>query len=303
MRESPKKNQMKAREMFLEMHRPKIVSDYRTPSGNIHFDPTITELMINDVFIGEVMAEQLHEGAEVQRISKMRASNKQRLLDAYDLPLDDYIEKWEIHLDYESLIMDKLIDLQRVPVKLLTVTSGRTFFHQQAMYSLMHQGFQQAQKEPNHEQSQWFSQWDNRWYCKHGATRYRLIDILQQYTPEWIDDFAEMNTPKTDSLSETYGKMEKMHRTKMLCAGLSKFRLKAYSEHRPTEAHYFRFVAEAMEFNEELRLMRSKSVFDFIQGCQKAEKVPYEEFIRILNDRQQRFVDQYGGEIGGKIEG
>lgn len=296
MRESPSRNQMKAREMFLECHRPKIVSDYLLPSDDLHFDDTITELVFNGEFVGVALHEALNEKEGLERILGIQEQHRSALLGVLEVDATDYRGKWETHLDYESIIMDKMLDLNAIPVDLLGVQSGRTFFHQQTMYRFMHQGYQLAKTEPHNPRAQWFSQWDDTWFCRHGLTRFRLIDILQQYEDSMIADFAERNPPQDASVDEVYGRMQEMHRDKMCAAQKLQKSYREYMREHPERRNYARFIGASMEYNEELRLLRSVSVFDFIHGCRNAGKHPYEEFLSVLDERQERIAHEYGGQ-------
>ncbi|HLD42965.1 MAG TPA: hypothetical protein VJB08_03180 [Candidatus Nanoarchaeia archaeon] len=288
---------MKARELFLEVHRPKIVSDYQLPHDDLHFDNTITELIFGGIFVGEAIFDHLNQEGTVSNLIAIKNEHRERLLKSDHLSIEGYREKWERHLDYESLIMDKMIDLEKTPVELLCVPSGRSFFHQQRMYSLMHQGHQLAQKDQSNERSQWFSQWDDRWFCKNGSTRFRLIDILQQYTDDWVDRFAMRNIPEETSIDDVYEKMQDLHRKKMISAYSAQKRYTAFIKKHPESKAYARFVSEAMEYNEELRLLRSQSIFDFIQGSRYYGKQPFAEFLDVLATRQKRIARLYGGKI------
>jgi len=112
MRESPQANQMKARELFLEVHRPKIVSDYQLPHDDLHFDNTITELIFGGIFVGEAIFDHLNQEGTVSNLIAIKNEHRERLLKSDHLSIEGYREKWERHLDYESLIMDKMMCTQ-----------------------------------------------------------------------------------------------------------------------------------------------------------------------------------------------
>ena len=294
MRQSPVKNQMKAREMFLECHRNKIVHDYNMPSIDLHFDDSITEVMLGEVYIGKAMRPYLSTGEGIERIEAIKEQHRSTLLQRLEYPNGDYRLGWNIHMDYESLIMDKIIDLENIPVMLLTVQSGRSFFQQQKMLKLMHQGSQLASHEPHNPQSAWFSQWGDKWYFKNALTKYRLIDILQQFHESWVEEFAKENPPKHSTLDDVFQAM-KDHHYEIHVSGInSHLEYQKILKDNPELKTYARFVLSAMEYNEELRLMRSQSVYDFIQGCIKENTEPYEEFIKVIAERKIRLDEKYG---------
>jgi len=114
--------------------------------------------------------------------------------------------------------MDKILDLESLPAEALMQPSARSFYTQQRMFSLMHQGYKLTKYEPYHEQAQWFEQFDDAWFFKSCATKHRLVDILQQYTPEWEGNFAKENEVEESSLDGTYELMRDLHRRIMMDA-------------------------------------------------------------------------------------
>lgn len=294
MRESPIRNQMKAREMFLECHRPKIVADYQLPSDDLRFDDTITELLLGEEFIGRSLRGHLRREDVVDRVLRIRAETLSALEERLASP-SDYVSDWEAHLDYESLVMDKMLDLEGLPAGILVVENGRSFFGQQELYALMHQGFQLSRTDRYHSRAQWFGQWTDEWYARHAATKYRLIDILEQYEPSWVESFAARNQPVAESLDDTYELMRDVQRARIVAGAAAKEAHDAYVAEHPEDRYYVRFLNVALEYNEELRLLRSQSVFNFIRGCQGVGRSPYEEFRRVLDERRVRIKEEYSG--------
>lgn len=85
---------------------------------DLHFDETITELLLGHIFVGEAIFDYLNQKEAVTRMVDIKNKHRERLLNSYGPPIEEYREQWEAHLDYESLIMDKMIDLKRIPVEL-----------------------------------------------------------------------------------------------------------------------------------------------------------------------------------------
>jgi hypothetical protein len=253
--------------------------------------------MFEGRMVGEVLYDHLNQAGIVQRLVNICCLTRATLVQmlAIDRTLDGYRQKWEAHLDYESLIMDKMIDLERTSPDLLMTPSGLSFFSQNRMLALMNQGYQLASREPYHERAQWFSQWNDEWFCRNGVTKFRLIDILQQYEDSWIADFAKNNPPIADTLDELYATMTDLQWDRISAASKSNDASRAYLAAHPERLPYVTFVAQAMEYNEDLRLLRSQSVFDFIKGCRAHGKEPYEEFLDVLKERTERIRNTYGG--------
>ena len=293
MRESPYGNRMKARQMFLDAHKCKIASDYSLPSSKLYFDDTVTEIVNGDKPIGQIAFDFLSSARGVKQILWIQKKHKSRLVECLD-GAADYRAAWDAHMDYESIIMDKMIDLALLPPEVLVVPSGRTFYMQQRKFSLMHQGYQLAKKEPYNERAQWFSQWDDKWFVRFASTKMRLIDILQQYSPKWERDFAESNSPQMENLNETMEELRECQRRTMFQGARASQTIKRFKRDNPQLRNYMEFVTASLEYNEELRLLRSRSVMNLIEGAVDDGKVPYDVFIDVLVERKERFEQQYG---------
>lgn len=287
-------NQMKAREMFLEMHRPKIVHEYKLQSTNIQFDDTITNIQIDGQPIGPAIFNLLRKKENVERLIQIKNKTKKELQKSYSMPLHDYRKKWGKHLNYESLIMDKLIDLKKISTELLTVQSGRSFYNLKTAMSIMHQGHRIAKQTPTHEKADWFRQFNDYWYARNSCTKHRLIDILQQHHIGWEQKFAETNKQTINTLEEALETLKELQIERIMFASKSKQAYQKAKKEFPELTHYLTFVSASQEYDEELRLLRSRSVYDFIKGCVQAQKNPYDEFVDILIFRQKQIQKKYG---------
>lgn len=191
MREIIPVRQQEAREILLEAHRPKIMAEFGLPSNDLHYDSSKTELEFEGEFVGRFLYDHLHRPEVVDALVDIRLDTKKRLLESLENPNMDHVEQWNIHQDYESLVMDKMLDLERIPPAILTVQSGETFFKRQSMYALMHQGYQLVRAgETRNERSDWFRQWNDAWYTEVGHTKKRILDILHDFGPGWVEHFA-----------------------------------------------------------------------------------------------------------------
>jgi len=219
---------------------------------------------------------------------------RENLISVQDNPTPDFVADWNKHMDYEAIIMDKMLDLENLPVEALMQPSARSFYTQQRIFHLMHQGYQLTKHEPYHEQAQWFEQFNDAWFFKSCATKHRLVDILQQYTPEWEASFAKENRVEESSLDSTYKLMKEIHRRRMIDAERAQSALDRFINENPHLSEYMRFVSASIEYNEELRLMRSKSVVSLIHGARHEGIEPYQVFLDVLRDRKERLQKQYG---------
>lgn len=294
MRETPYGNRMKARQMFLDAHKPLIAHIYCLPSDNLKFDDTVTEVMLGEDYVGNVAIDFLMTKEGVDRVLDFQKRYRENLIAVHENPTPNFVADWDKHMDYESIIMDKILDLESLPAEALMQPSARSFYTQQRMFSLMHQGYQLAKYEPYHEQAQWFEQFDDAWFFKSCATKHRLVDILQQYTPEWESNFAKENEVEKSSLDDTYELMKDLHRGIMMDARRAQSTLDRFINDNPHLSDYMRFVSASIEYNEELRLMRSKSVVLMIHGARNDGIEPYQVFLDVLTDRKDRLQREYG---------
>ncbi len=294
MRETPRGDRMKARQMFLDAHKPLIAHVYGLPSDDLKFDDTITEVMHQDRFIGDVALDFLMTEKGIKRVLRFQKEYRDKLISALENPSGDYVRDWDSHMDYEAIIMDKVLDLKRLPAQALMQPSARSFYGQQEIFALMHQGYQLSKNEPNHEKSHWFSQFNNSWYFKSCATKHRLIDILQQHTSQWEIDFAKNNVVEQSSLDETYDLMRGLQAKIIKNSRMAKNTLEKFVNDNPQLSEYMQFVSASIEYNEELRLMRSKSVVSLIHGARKEGIEPYQVFLNVLADRKIRLQEMYG---------
>ncbi len=293
-REGPSLYQMKAREMFLDCHKTKISVIYRFPDNKLRFDDSITEVMYKGKLAGKCCFKYLNSDKGNTNISKVRKEHKKRLESILTNPTDDFREDWFVHLDYESLIMDKLIDFDRVPANILVTSENMTFFERNYLFKLMHQGYKVANTTDKYSpRSQWFSQWNDEWFAKYALTKHRLIDILENFSEAWIADFIESNKPRYDNLNDIYNRMKEIHRNKLINSAKNRMERDEFISQNPELRNYADFVAQAMDYNEELRTYRSVAVWNFLQGC-KAENInPYNEFIRLIDVRKKRIEEEY----------
>jgi hypothetical protein len=294
MRETPYGNRMKARQMFLDAHKPLIEYIYCLPSDDLKFDKTVTEVMQGDIFVGDVAIDFLMTKEGVDKVLGFQEKYRNKLISVLEKPTGDYVADWNTHMDYEAIIMDKMLDLKKLPAEALTQPSAKSFYTQQRMFSLMHQGYQQIKFEPYHERSQWFSQFNDTWFFKSCATKYRLIDILEQYTPEWETNFAKQNEVEYPSLDNIFESMKDLHRKIIRNSTRAKSTLTKFINKNPHLSNYMKFVSASIEYNEELRLMRSGSVVSMIHGARHDSIEPYQVFLDVLADRKDNLQKEYG---------
>jgi len=294
MRETPCGNQMKARQMFLDAHKPIIAYIYCLPSDDLKFDNTVTEVMHGNVYVGNAAIDFLMTKEGVDRVLSFQKRYRNKLLSVLEKPTGDYVADWDTHMDYEAIIMDKMLDLEKLPAEALMQPTARSFYIQQRMFTLMHQGYQQIKFEPHHERAQWFGQFNDAWFFKSCATKYRLIDILKQYTPEWEVKFAKQNKVEYPSLCDTFESMRDIHRTILSDSIRAKSTLVKFINENTSLSDYMRFVSASIEYNEELRLMRSRSVVSMIHGARQDGTEPYQVFLDVLTDRKNRLQKKYG---------
>lgn len=301
-RQQPTPHQMIARALFLECHRPLITDLYELDSNRLEFDDTITELTLHGDYVGKSCIDYLNSDYGYNKVINVRNNMKKKLENVIENPnFDDYLKGWDIHLDYESIILDKMVDLQGFPPELLQTKEVNSFFEQNYAFSLLNQGFKLAQTTDKYSpRSQWFSQWTDQWYSQYALTKHRLVDILSNFNEDWLKEFSECNQPQYKNLNEVYEVMKESHNRRRA----SRFNAQTYRDdflkENPKLSNYVDFIAISMDYNEELRVMRSVSVHNFMRGCQKKKINAYDEFLRFMQVRKDRIHKEYGWEKSQK---
>jgi hypothetical protein len=161
--------------------------------------------------------------------------------------------------------------------------------------ALMHQGYQLSETKDRYgERAQWFSQWGDDWFLSRSLTKHILLYILRNYDGSWRQSFHDANRPEYSTLEETFEAMRKVHERQRLSAAKTAQTVKEYVNKYPDMKNYVAFVGDAMEYNDELRLLRSLAVYKFIKGCEHVGKEPYAEFLDVLSVRQRQLEEKYG---------
>jgi len=297
-RQQPTPHQMIARALFLECHRPLITDLYELDSRELEFDNTVTELVLHGDYVGKSCIDYLNSDYGYKKVTSVRDSMKKKLEEVIENPdIDNYLKGWDIHLDYESIILDKMVDLQGFPSELLQTKKVHNFFERSFAFSLLNQGFKLSQTTDKYSaRSQWFSQWTDEWYSQYALTKFRLVDILSNFDENWLKNFAEDNKPVYKNLNEVYEVMKESHNRRRAIIENSEYYRKEYIKKNPKFKNYVEFIATSMDYNEELRVMRSCSVHNFMKGCQKKGINAYDEFLRFMQVRKERIHRQYGWE-------
>jgi len=293
MRETPIKNQIKARELFLDAHKPLIAHIYCLPTDELVYDNTITELMYKQQPAGKVVTDFLKCKEGTDRVLSYQQQYKNKLYDILHNPTDDYIYNWDKHMDYESIVLDKMINFNILPINCLVLTNTRSFFEQQQVYTLLHQGYQLSKIQKHHEKSQWFSQFNDEWYLSHTITKLRLIDLLQKYSEKWEQEYIKSNKVQYNNLDDIYKELTNIHRSILVRKATAEHNIKTIADDNPHLTEYIRFVTAATAYNEELRLLRSQSVVALIKGALNDKQTPYNVFLDVIQTRKQRLKNEY----------
>jgi hypothetical protein len=204
-----------------------------------------------------------------------------------------YTEKFNRHMDAEALMLDKAIDYSRLPDCLLAPISGRYSIEKFGMYALMHQGYQIQKEQSDNIHSGWFSQWDDRWFLRNTISKLRVMDVVAKYNDEYARDLAARNVPISHDLDDIYEHMGDLQRFQILTSSNAHKIFSQYIKDNPKMANYATFLVKALEYNEGMRLIRSKSLYDLITGSIQEGKKPLQELQSLLAERKATSAGSY----------
>ena len=294
-RQTPTPHQMIARALFLECHRPYINFLYSLPNNSLKFEETVTELEFNGCHVGKYLFDYINSDEGLKFILDERQKIKSELEKKLKRPdRENFLMDWNTHLNYESLIMDKMINFDIIPTHLLVTRKVLPFFEQNILFKLLNQGYKLSKtKDPYSKHSQWFSQWGDGWYSSIALTKHRLVDILWNFSEKWINDFVDANQPQYNKCSEIYEVLRYKHIERMGDKQRNDKNRNIWLKDNQDKKNYFEFVLESMDYNEELRVMRSQSVYNFMRGCQRNKLNPYDEFLRFMEVRKNNIAEEY----------
>ncbi len=273
--------------MLLECHNKILLNIYGLPEGKLHFDDAIINVLFNGKPVEKLLVPNFLDDQRRETIVEKISQSRENAENSINTPSGNKTDKLNRHLDYEMFIIDKLVDLSIVPSDIQMPPSGKTFYKQFIMYSLMNQGFQLTKYEPYHKSAQWFSQWTDSWFVKHTLARYGTLHILENHQNDWQKKFSESNTPKHKDLDGTFEAMKNLRREMIETQSKARNGYKTFIRQKPEMTGYASLVALSMEYNEHLRLVRGPAVYNFIRQCEKERLEPLTECRRILAQRRE----------------
>jgi len=83
------------------------------------------------------------------------------------------------------------------------------------------------------------------------------------------------NKPRYNSLDKTREVIHALHQDMMIYGAQASSGYDNYVKKHPKMKYYALFVSSAMEYNDELKILRSKAIYQYIVRCQKKTKNHY----------------------------
>ena len=269
------------REIMLEVHEDRIKEIYEIHNcAKLAYDASSTDICVNGVPMYRYLYERLNDAAFIDKLMDIRRKRRQAILDAHSThSLHTPEEILNVQFDYELLGLDHLIDTEQVNVLcnglesefernlahniLLAPASGRTFFEEINMKELEVVGYLLRASSPTTEESFFFEGKDFEYLLKHTATRTKLLRIILEHDTVVRELKQRYETlPATykeyRSVTEVYSTLKEMRIEQMRRRAAASSILKRFED---KDKDYLRFVGEALDYNEDNRLLRSISFF------------------------------------------
>lgn len=293
------------RELMLDTHEVEVKKLFELPKlSNLHYNHESTQICVDGIPIYKYLQKKLFDNGFVSYLGQIRTQRRDKITQAHSTPSEfSSDEFFHRQFDYELLAIDHLVDtdlankiadnldseIDRHYVRnvFLTPSTGRTFFEEVHLKELESLGHQLLRQNGHTSEKDFFFEGKGfQHFLKHTMTRDKLIRIILDYDSverrlqERYDSLPSNNNQfKTPSdvyehLKET--RIEQMRRRgtwNLLSSKLS-----------PKEQTYIRFVGNALDFNEDNRLLRSISFYHAMQ-----DKTLEERFYELIEMRKNGY--------------
>lgn len=274
------------REIMLDVHETQVKRIFDIPlESKVNYNEESTQICVDGVPIYDFLGTKLFDESYTLEIMKLRREIRCNLVKAHSNPEKiSSNELFHLQFDYELLALDHLVSSSMVKSiasnlekgvdkcladsLFLTPSTGRSFFEEVYIKELESLGYQL--KQINHNVTEKGFYFENKGFShfvRHTMTRDKLIKIILDHDSvvERLQnryDNLRAYYPSFESPSEVYDvikelRIEQMRRRSTWENLVSKL--------PTTEQKYLRFVGEALDFNEDNRLMRSISFYHIMQ--------------------------------------
>lgn len=290
------------REIMLDAHEDEVKSIYGIPkSRRLHYNHESTQICVESIPIFSYLSDRIFDPGYTREIVEIRQERRQKIIDAHSQPQKYSSEKiFHLQFDYELLAIDHLVDtelackmagnldsdIDRICAKnyFLIPSSGKTFFEEVHLKELESCGFQLLEARKDSSEKDFF--FENKgfdYFLRHTMTRDKLIRIIMDYDSvlsrmkKRYDSLIKYNS-QMESPSEIYDRIKdiRMDQMRRRCA-----RLSLSSKLGAKEQDYISFIGNALDFNEDNRLLRSISFYYIMKDRQIGEN-----FCRLIESRK-----------------
>lgn len=312
------------REHFLKSNEVFVKRLYKLNDEKLHYDPESRYILVGDVPFDKVVRKNiLNDEKLVDKVIREWEKKKEAILKAQkefikkysnsnDTPEQELISFFNTHFDLEMLYMDNAIDAEyvyaiikevfktesnRIPKAsrvIMCPSDGKSFFEESNIIRLLHLGYQLSKKSPT--QLTIFDDKDKQWYYSNGITRYSIGQMINGFNEVLENMDSEIEKYRgmysINDVKDCYDQIKEMRieqmRRRSEFLSINKKVSSYLQKHCPDNLHYLKFVDSGLIYNEENRLIRSKSMFYFTKKAIDSGINPLELFTKALKQREMR---------------
>jgi hypothetical protein len=291
------------REIMLQVHETEIKSIYNLPKDKkLHYNKESTQICIDETPFFEYFSDKLSNPTFTSEMLQHRKIRKENIIKAHENPQKFSAEEiFNLQFDYELLALDHLIDttkVNKIAMSLekdidtyyaqnyfLSPLTGKTFFDEIHIKDLESLGYQLVKKD-NHssEKNFFFENKGFQYFLKHTMTREKLIKIILDYESVKSKLEEKYNSLQKDNYqittaAEIYDEIKETRINQMKRRGTWQ---QLVSKLPQKELNYITFVGNALDYNEDNRLLRSISFYHIMNNNNIGER-----FYELLESRKK----------------
>lgn len=281
------------REIMLDTHEIEVKKIFGLPKASrLHYNDESTQICVDGTPIFEYLSDRLFDMGFVSEVGQIRSERRGRIIEAHSRPQDySSDELFHRQFDYELLAIDHLVDTElatRIAGNLdskidrhyarnifLTPSTGKTFFEEVYLKELESLGHQLLNANGYSSEKDFFFEGKGfQHFLKHTMARDKLIRIILDYDSVVTRLGKRYNSllggnQQFETPSEVYDRIKHVRIEQMGRRGTWNL-LSSKLSHK--EQTYIGFVRNALDFNEDNRLLRSISFYHVMRDRQIGER-------------------------------
>lgn len=261
------------RELMLDLHQSEIKKVYDLPNSvKLNYNRGSTQILVDSIPMYLYLSSRLSDKPYRDQLRMQRKRRRDAIRELHDSP-NEYSADEFFHrqFDYELLGLDHLVDFDSITrltkndskhYSSITVSNlGRSFFDHVFQTEIECLGC--VLPSNTNDNFQYFEGKNFEFFVKNTTTRYKLIDIINdpiKIRRKLLKRYSFLKDiyPTISSQDDAYESLRDLHRKRMLARFENQEIIGSYS---PEIQDYLNFISEAIDYNEENRILRSVSFF------------------------------------------